>query len=712
MKPSPQWALLALCCAGQAVADQQTPDATNKDMERIVVQGQRAQQAKPDTAIVSIDAQQISRNLSADLSDVLRYEPGVSVTRDERFGIGSINIRGMDGNRVKILVDGVELADSYGPTTTYLQSGRNTVDMDALARMDIIKGGDVSAGSGALGGVVQFRTKDPADFLSANGNDSYLSLQAGYRSDAERYSETATLANRHGAVESLLVYTRRDGQETENHGGGSDIRGPGRGAVNPGDNQSDNVLGKAIWHISSDNQLGVVGEHFNGQSAIKLYSESSATALNRSDDDITRNRLGLFQTLGGDYALFDQLHWQLDYQKTRTENGTLIDSATSHRFVNRFYDQKGYQGRINLAKQLGSHSLRYGANYQHQDYENLNHNTVDGVTDTSRFSPKADGNIYGLYLEDNWQLSPHLALLPAVRYDNYHYSTQADSYVADWGDSKNHKLTGQLGFNWQVAGPVALFGRYGSGFRAPSINDLYYYYENNVSFGGNNYSYIIRPNPNLKSEQSTFSELGLRLSTSHGDAELTFFDNHYRDFIESQVPLGASAEYSLGEFTSQNLDKVRIKGVEFKGALDLGTFWGSAEGLRLKGAAAYADGKNTGDDEPLDSVSPLQLYTGLDYDAPAGNWGSSLNVTWTARKKPSDITTANQWLATPSFTVVDMTAYYRPLEQLQLSAGLFNLLDKKYWVWSQVRTLSTQSQNIERYSQPGRNVGVGIKYSF
>ena len=48
------------------------------------------------------------------------------------------------------------------------------------------------------------------------------------------------------------------------------------------------------------------------------------------------------------------------------------------------------------------------------------------------------------------------------------------------------------------------------------------YYENNVSFGGNNYSYIIRPNPNLKSEQSTFSELGLRLSTSHGDAELTF----------------------------------------------------------------------------------------------------------------------------------------------------------------------------------------------
>lgn len=715
MKSPAHWTLLALSCAvSQALAnDQNLTQAPDDSLERITVQGQRNPAIHPDASSVVIDEQQIRRNLSTDLSDVLRYEPGVTVTRDERFGIGSINIRGMDGDRVKILVDGVELADSYGPTTTYLQSGRNTVDLDALQRMTIIKGGNVSAGSGALGGVVQFRTKEAADYLKAQGDDSQLLLQAGYRSDSERFSETATLANRTGDLESLLVYSRRDGKETDNHGGGSDNRGPGRGAVNPADTQSDNLLGKLVWQLGADNRLGLVAEHFKGRSKIDLYSESTAEALHRSDDDIQRTRVGLFQDLAAEQLFFDQLHWQLDFQKTRTENGTLVDSASSHRFVNRFYDQRGYQGRADLAKQLGNHRLRYGASYQRQEYENLNRNTVDGQTDSSRFSPKADGDIVGLYMEDHWQLSEDFALLPALRYDHYHYQTQADQYVADWGDSKNSKLTGQLGFEWQLASGLGLFGRYGSGFRAPTINNLYYYYENNVSFGGNQFSYIIRPNPDLKPEQNTFAELGLRLSGTQGQAELTLFDNHYRNFIESQVPLGASPEYSLGEFTAMNLDKVRIKGFEFKGALDLAAFWGSTlDGLALKGAVAYAEGENTGDDEPLDSISPLQLFGGLDYDAPTGQWGASLNLTWTARKKRSDISTANQWLATSSFTTVDMTAYYQPLERLRLSAGLYNLFDKQYWVWSEVRTLSTQSQNLERYSQPGRNFGLGLQYRF
>lgn len=684
---------------------------TSAISERIQVDGDRLKTEKPDTVSVNISADSIANTMSTDIADVLRHEPGVTITRDERFGIGSINIRGLDGNRVKLLVDGVELADSYGPTSTYLQSGRNSVDTDALQAMEIVKGGDVSAGSGAFGGVVRFNTKQPQDYLNINGDDSYFSLAANYRSDSERFSETATVANRSGAVESLLVYTRRDGKERENHGGGDDIMGLARGKVNPGDNSSNNLLGKVIWQLDGS-RVGVTGEYFQGKSEIDLFSQSTETTTDRSDDELTRYRLGVFQDITQATALYDTLHWQLDYQKTKTTNGTHLDSALSQRFVDRFYDQKGWQGSVKLVKQLGDHLLSYGGNYQYQEFENLNQDTTDNVTATERFSPPADGNKWGVYLADHWQLTDNFALLPAVRYDRYHYSTSSDQYIDDWGDSRDDKLTGQLGFDWHLSDHLSMFGRYGSGFRAPAMTELYYYYEHSVSFGGMNMSYIIRPNPDLVPESSTFAEAGLRWASDIVSAELTVYDNHYRNFIESQVSLGSSPQYMLGQFTSLNLDKVEIKGAEVRGSVDLAKWFGYRDGLRLDAAFAYADGENVGDDQPLDSVAPMELFTALNYDSTSNNWGGSLTASWTAKKKASDITTNNQWLATDSFTVVDLTAYVEPINNLRLTAGVFNLFDKEYLLWNDIRSLSNSGENLYRYTQPGRNFGVGIKYSF
>ncbi|WP_192954783.1 TonB-dependent hemoglobin/transferrin/lactoferrin family receptor [Gallaecimonas mangrovi] len=729
MKVPPRFALFALSLAvSQALATEQASNQapqTSDGLEHILVQGQKAQLAKPDTAVTTINAQQISRTLSTDLSDVLRYEPGVTVTPNSRGGggIGTINIRGLDGDRVKVLVDGVEMADTYTPTSsTYLNAGRNTLDVDALSQMQIVKGGDVSAGSGALGGVVAFKTKDPADFLDSNGNDSYLGLEGGYRSDSEQYTESGTLANRTGAVESLLIYTHRDGQETENHGGGSDISGSSRGAVDPGDTQSDNVLGKLIWYANSQNAFGVTAEHYEYQSDFDLYSESSSDEPEIQQDDVTRNHLGLYQVSTSATAFYDQLQWQVDYQKTRTKSYTLNPSSSNQ--YNRLYAQKGWQGKVDLSKQLGNHLLSYGLNYRYQKYQNLVHETASGTTTTSRFSPNATGDNYGLYLSDSWQLTDSFTLLPALRYDNYRYNADADQYVTtDWGTNKSNKLTAQLGMNWALTDVYSLYARYGSGFRAPSFENLYYYYEHSGSFGSYSYGYLIKPNPNLKPEESTFAELGLRMAGRYGYAQLAVYDNKYRNFIQQQYSLGASTEYPTGEFTTVNLNGVEIKGVELSGELELASVLSSqlTRGIVLSASAAYADGSyssyedasgNVTKNMPLDSISPMTIVAGVQYDAPGSDWGSSLHATWTAAKRQSDITSSSQWLATPSFTVLDTTAYYKPMANLKLSVGVFNLLDKKYWLWNQIRTLSDSSTNLDRYSQPGRNVRVNFKLSF
>lgn len=258
----------------------------------------------------------------------------------------------------------------------------------------------------------------------------------------------------------------------------------------------------------------------------------------------------------------------------------------------------------------------------------------------------------------------------------------------------------------------SLFGKYGTGFRAPDMDDLYYYYENSVSFGGNTWGYLIEPNPDLKPERSIFLEGGVRTQNGFASAEVTLFYNRYRDFIE-QVSLGTTSTYTLGVYTNENIDKVTIKGVEFKGNLDLhGMDERIAEGWTLTTAAAYADGWNEEDDEPLDSISPLTVVAGLNYDHPDRRWGGSLNLTWVDGKDEDDLSEDSEWLSIPSHTLLDLTGYYNLSKNLKVSAGLFNLTDEKYWVWNDIRELSSASTNLDRYTQPGRNLGIDLTLAF
>lgn len=375
-------------------ADDATQEGTDSEsaleLNRIVVVTNGQEETAADSAVSVIDSEQIERNLSTDLESLLRYEPGVGVTKDSRFGIESISIRGLDENRVRITVDGVEQADAYGPTTTYLRTGRSTLDLESIEAVEITKGGDVTEGSGGLAGGVKFRTKEPSSFLQPEGDDSHVSLKTGYRSASDEFSNTLTLANRSGDLESLLVYTHRKSQETDTYEG-SDELGDGRGEADPGDVSSDNILAKLQYQLNEANRVGLVAEHFASDSNFDLLSESTTDSLHSSDDESERDRIGIFHEYRQDTALFDSLRWQFDYQKTKTENGTWIESTTSDRYVDRFYEEKSAQASMDLNKQIGDHALRYGISYTDESLENLNKNTVDGSTEVTRFSPTADG---------------------------------------------------------------------------------------------------------------------------------------------------------------------------------------------------------------------------------------------------------------------------------------------------------------------------------
>ncbi len=129
-------------------------------------------------------------------------------------------------------------------------------------------------------------------------------------------------------------------------------------------------------------------------------------------------------------------------------------------------------------------------------------------------------------------------------------------------------------------------------------------------------------------------------------------------------------------------------------------------GFSSRVAAAYTEGEN-GDNDPLNSINPWNIVAGLNYDSEQ-DWGSSLTVNYIASKDSSDIDGENI-LPISSATVIDVTAYYRPIQDLTLRAGVFNVADEEYYNWNDVRGVETENKEL---TQAGRNWAITAKYEF
>ncbi|MDZ7868400.1 MAG: TonB-dependent receptor plug domain-containing protein [Rheinheimera sp.] len=236
---SPRYSLLMLALSpALAIPVVQAADlATAKTLDAVEVKASAIntspQIKQQQVSAKDIDAQQISN-----LTDLVRLVPGVNLTDIGRFGSSGFNIRGVEGDRVKIAVDGLALGETLDPDShapyEFFRSGLGGIDPDALKQVTILKGADaISAGSGALGGAVLFLTKDPADFLSASGDDAALKLKSQYSGNNSEWLQSLTGAARTGRLESLFVFTHRDGHETNSYDNHSSVTGPGSTSADP-----------------------------------------------------------------------------------------------------------------------------------------------------------------------------------------------------------------------------------------------------------------------------------------------------------------------------------------------------------------------------------------------------------------------------------------------------------------------------------------------
>ena len=190
---------------------------------------------------------------------------------------------------------------------------------------------------------------------------------------------------------------------------------------------------------------------------------------------------------------------------------------------------------------------------------------------------------------------------------------------------------------------------------------------------------------------------------------LAAYHNRYRSFIEQTVVGGAGTPTNPLVFQYVNLSKATIRGLEARAR------WQATSQWTFNAGAAYSRGdyEQDGVSAPLNSVQPLRMLVGAQYDA--GWLGGKLDVQHTQGKALSRIDTAD-YSGSPftpkAYTVVNVGLWWKPTPRITVSGNLNNLFDEKYWVWDDVRGLSASSPVLDAYTEPGRNVQVALRYDF
>lgn len=344
--------------------------------------------------------------------------------------------------------------------------------------------------------------------------------------------------------------------------------------------------------------------------------------------------------------------------------------------------------------------------------------TTDALLKSSDF-PDPTVNTYSLFAQDqvswnNW------TFLPGARYDYTQlkpHITDAFLRTVDLEDGETvsdsnktwHRLSPSFGVTYSFNDHYTWYGQYAEGFRTPTAKSLYGRFENTAV------GYIVEPNPNLDPEKSKSYETGLRGQFEQGNFDIAVFYNKYRDFIDENA---LTAGYSEQAFQAQNIKHATIRGAEVKGRLNLDSF-GAPEGLYTQGSIAYQYGRNDDTGEPLNSVNPLTGVLGLGYEQPS--YGGAL--TWTVVKKKTRVDSntfhapdgSSTPFKTPGFGTLDLAGFYKVTDDITVSGGIYNLTDKQYWLWDDVRGYDTvgeagvtQPANIDRLSQPGRNFAINL----
>ncbi len=695
------------------------PDDDAIDQVVVVAHKDRRSIREVAANVTVLSRSELNAQLATSIGDAFRYVPGVDYEgAGTRFGAEGINIRGIGGNRVAILVDGVPLADQFD-TGSFSNATRDFIDAGLIQSIEVLHGpASALYGSSAIGGVVAVRTPDPSDVLR-HGTFGGELLGTWRGTDNSGHGQ-AIVAFGDNSLGFLAAYSRRDGQQTDS--------AAAKKSLDTRDYSRETTLLKFIadnrfghtFRANFVRQQGATRSDLNSVLGVGRYR--STTAL-EGDDRQRMDVVNLAYEFGAPDGLFDNGTLRGFWEQAEIDQYTLDERAAARTPVSidrAFSYEQDIRGvELNLWKEFSgqrvSHRIGVGMEYRERTTEELRDglstnlgtgeqtNVMLGEVFPLRDFPISETTETAAYIEDTMSIGQKWTLIAALRADRYELNPKPDAtYMADYPDYDMVSLdesdvSPKLGIIYGITPSTDIYLQYSHGFRAPPYSDA------NVSLDLPFFMYRALPNPDLTSESSDGIEIGLRWQGTRASARISAFRTDYEDFIETKVNVGVDPVSGYTEFQSLNIEDTTIEGIEAGWNLR----WGDSDQYGFDGSAFYARGDNNVSGQPLNSVGPAQAVVGLSWIPAGGTRELRLKSTFVDAWDRLD-ESAGELFEPAGYAVIDLYFTQRLGANVILRAGLQNLTDRTYWNWSDVRGLAPDNPILPYLAQAGRSASVSL----
>jgi outer membrane receptor protein involved in Fe transport len=523
----------------------------------------------------TIARDRLQSEASGRVEDVLRDIAGFSEYRrsDSRSANPSAqgaNLRSLGGNaasRTLVLLDGVPLADPFFGSVPY-----TALVPDRLSRIVVTRGGGVGAfGAGAVAGTIEMESAGRADLNT-------LSASAFYGSrNSQEYTGAFSPDVGGGFLSVSGRYERGDGFETTPASQVTPATVTSR-------YQSWSTGLRAVAPIDATTEL---------QARVLVYRDDRTLRFAGADSHAQGEDASLRLVARGP--------WQVDalaYVQARNFSNVVISSTTFLKTLNqRNTPALGLGGKIELRPPVGEHQvLRLGLDGRQtsadMDEDAYNANLASDPLTLHRLG-RGRQFVGGGFVEDDWSLGS-LLLTGGARADHWTITqgsltvltpAGAISSVTLYPDRSGWEGSGRVGAVWKAAAPLSLRAAAYTGFRLPTLNELYRTYTV--------YPVTTNANPNLAPERLRGVEVGADLVPVPGlSLGVTLFDNRLDNAI-ANVTIATNVQQR------QNVAAIEAQGVEAMASAALGAF-------TLTGAYTYSYAKVRAPGAGLNGLDPAQ----------------------------------------------------------------------------------------------------------
>jgi len=609
---------LASVCLCGIVAASCVSVSFASDLDEIIVTANRLPESQSAAlaATTVITRADIESRQARSLEDLLAGVDGVVVSNSGGPGkLSAIFVRGAEADQLLVLVDGVRIGSATAGTAAV-----QNLPVDLIDRIEFVRGPRSSLyGADAISGVLQVFTR--------HGGGSW---QPDFSVSGGSFDTRQARAHVGGGGERAWLQLEGSWQDTDGIDAcrGSSTLFAGCFADQP---DRDGYRYRSV-------SLRAGGEP--GAGTTVAANLLRATSRVQYDGSFADNSRLLQQVIGAtlDQALGGSGHLALRLGRAWDRSSDYLDESFAGRFATR-RDSAGLQW--DMAATPGQ-TLAMGVDFQRDHVDSTTAYTVASRDNTG---------LYGQYVADihRWRIEASLR--------------------GDDNEQFGRHATGAAALGYQMSDAVQVLAQYGTGFKTPTFNDLYY--PDDPFFGP-------ASNPDLKPERSRSLELALRGRVNAASWRVSLYHTRIRDLIGYD---------SL--FLPANIDAARIHGVEASGTLPWHQ-WQFEAGFTLQDAENRSDSANRG------RQLPRRPRAAAHVDVQRSFAWMSVGARWIGEGHRFDDAAGSQPLA--GYGTLDLRAEARMTDEWRMQLLAANVLDKRY-------------ETIAWYNQPGRAMYLTLRYA-